>query len=52
VREFDMPLKVKLDNKEQWIKPTSNWTHEYTNTIKKELSIEPSFFAAGFRNIN
>tara|TARA_R110002049_G_scaffold41236_8_gene124513 strand:- start:3665 stop:5650 length:1986 start_codon:yes stop_codon:yes gene_type:complete len=51
VRGFDMPIKVKLDNKEQWIKPTTNWTHEYMKDTKNELAIDPNFYAAGFRNM-
>lgn len=48
---FNMPLKVKLDNQEQWVKPTTNWTHEYTKDTKKELIIDPNFYAAGFKNM-
>lgn len=48
---FNMPLKVKLDNQEQWIKPTSNWTHEYTKDTKNELDIDSNFYVAGFRNM-
>ncbi|SFZ93965.1 Peptidase family M1 [Flaviramulus basaltis] len=48
---FNMPLKVKLDNKEQWIKPTTNWTHEYTKDTKKELIVNPNFYVASFRNM-
>jgi hypothetical protein len=46
-----MPLKVKLDGKEQWIKPTTNWTHEYTKDPAKELSIDANFYVAGFKNM-
>ena len=48
---FNMPVKVKLDNKEQWIKPTTNWTHEYTKDTKKELIIDSNFYVAGFKNM-
>jgi aminopeptidase N len=48
---FNMPLKVKLDGKEQWIKPTTNWTHEYTKDPAKELSIDANFYVAGFKNM-
>lgn len=48
---FDMPLKVKLDDKEQWIHPTTKWTHEYTKDIKKELIIDSNFYVAGFKNM-
>lgn len=48
---FNMPLKVKLDDKEQWIKPTTNWTHEYTKDTAKELIIDANFYVAGFKNM-
>ncbi|MBZ9786686.1 M1 family metallopeptidase [Psychroflexus sp. CAK57W] len=48
---FNMPLKIKLDNLEQWIYPTPNWTYEYTKDTKTELIINPDFYAAGFRNM-
>jgi aminopeptidase N len=49
---FNMPLKVKLDDQEQWIKPTTNWTHEYTKESKNELIINSNFYVASFRNMN
>ncbi|MFT6166534.1 MAG: hypothetical protein ACJASF_001223 [Vicingaceae bacterium] len=48
---FDMPIKVKLDNNEQWINPTTNWKHEYTEETKKELIIDSNFYVASFRNM-
>jgi len=48
---FNMPLKVKLDNQDQWIQPTTNWTHEYTKDTKTELIIDSNFYVAGFRNM-
>jgi len=48
---FNMPLKVKLDDKVQWIKPTTNWTHEYTNETKNELIIDSNFYVASFKNM-
>lgn len=48
---FDMPIKIKLDNNEQWINPTTNWKHEYTKESKKELIIDSNFYVASFRNM-
>ena len=48
---FDMPLKVKLDSTEQWIRPNTNWTHEYTKDTKKELIIDSNFYVASFKNM-
>jgi len=52
VHGFNMPLKVKIDDQEQWIHPTTNWTYEYTKNTKKELIIDPNFYAVGFKNMN
>lgn len=41
---FNMPLKVKLDSKEQWIKPTNTWTNKYTKETAKELIIDANFY--------
>jgi len=49
---FDMPLKVTIDNEEQWIYPTTNWIHEYTKKTKSELIIDPNFYVSVFRNMN
>ncbi|AWW00981.1 peptidase M1 [Arcticibacterium luteifluviistationis] len=48
---FDMPVKVKLDKQELWIKPTTNWTHEFTEDPKKELIIDSNFYVSSFRNM-
>jgi aminopeptidase N len=48
---FNMPIKVKVDNKEQWINPTTNWTHEYTKETKNELIIDSNFYVASFKNM-
>ncbi len=49
---FDMPLKVTINNEEQWIYPTTNWINEYTKDAKSELTINSNFYVAGFRNMN
>jgi aminopeptidase N len=51
VHGFDMPLKIKLDNQEQWIYPTSNWTHEYFKETKNELIIDSNFYVSSFKNM-
>ena len=48
---FNMPLKVKLNDNEQWIKPTTNWTHEFTQENNKELIIDSNFYVAAFKNM-
>lgn len=51
VHGFDMPLKIKLNNQEQWIYPTSNWTHEYFKETKNELIIDSNFYVSSFKNM-
>lgn len=51
VPRFNMPLKVKLDNQEQWIQPTTNWTNEYLKNPKTDLIIDYNFYVAGFKNM-
>jgi len=48
---FDMPLKVTIDNEEQWIYPTTNWVHEYMKESKSKLIIDSNFYVAGFKNM-
>jgi len=48
---FNMPLKIKLNNKEQWIHPKSSWIHEHLKEPAYELSINPNFYVAGFKNM-
>jgi aminopeptidase N len=49
---FEMPIKIKLDDEERWIKPKTEWTYHYIKNGKKELIIDPNFYVASFRNMN
>ncbi|PQJ82936.1 peptidase M1 [Polaribacter glomeratus] len=51
--DFEMPLKVTLNNQELWITPKTKWTYYYVNDAdaKKEVTIDPNFYVASFRNM-
>ena len=51
VHGFEMPLKVTIDNQEQWIYPKTNWIYEYVGEVKNELIIDPNFYVASFKNM-
>jgi aminopeptidase N len=51
VSGFNMPVKVIFDNQEQWIQPKTSWTHQYRKGVKNELTIDPNFYIAGFKNM-
>ncbi|GAA3515827.1 M1 family metallopeptidase [Aquimarina addita] len=42
VKNFDMPIRLKVDGKDQWITPNATWQ---TTTLKaKEINIDPNFY--------
>lgn len=48
VADFDMPVKVTIDSKEQWLKPTINWNSMTFSKADIKLTIDPNFYVAGF----
>lgn len=48
VTDFDMPVKVTIDGKEQWLKPTTNWNNMAVSKADIKLTIDPNFYVAGF----
>lgn len=48
VAGFEMPVKVTIDSKEQWLKPTSNWNNVAVSKADIKLTIDPNFYVAGF----
>lgn len=48
VTDFDMPIKVTIDGKEQWLKPTTNWNNIAFSKADIKLTIDPNFYVAGF----
>ncbi|MCB0278278.1 MAG: M1 family metallopeptidase [Calditrichaeota bacterium] len=45
-REFAMPLKVKIDGKEQWLDVSTRWSSVSDVTKNSTLSIDPNFYIA------
>ena len=48
VSGFNMPLKVKIDGKENCLKPTTEWNTTSVKDEKSQLHIDPNFYVAGF----
>jgi hypothetical protein len=48
VADFDMPVKVIIDSREQWLKPTTNWNSMAVSKADINLTIDPNFYVAGF----
>jgi aminopeptidase N len=42
--DFDMPIQVTIDDKEQWIQPTKNWQTKSLNSNKSTLVINRNFY--------
>jgi aminopeptidase N len=48
VNGFNMPLKVMIDGKENWLKPTTEWNTTSVKDESSQLRIDPNFYVAGF----
>lgn len=48
VSGFNMPVRVQIDGKDTWLKPTTNWNGEAVKSGKAKLVIDPNFYVAGF----
>ena len=46
VKDFNMPVRVYLDGKENWIKPVGKWGELKLETAFKELEMDPNIYAA------
>ncbi len=46
VRNFNMPVKVTVDGKEQWITPTLQWVALQINSSEGGLKVNPEFYVA------
>jgi len=46
VREFNMPVKVKVSEKELWLSPGTRWKHIKIKANKPVLIIDPDFYVA------
>ena len=47
---FDMPIKVFLDGKEQWLKPKTNWSEmQVDGNTSHKLNVDRNFYVAVFK---
>ncbi|TVZ10338.1 peptidase M1-like protein [Cellulophaga sp. RHA_52] len=44
VADFDMPLKVKIDDKEQWVFPSADWKTTKVSSINASVIFDPNFY--------
>ena len=42
VADFDMPIRLKIDKKDQWIQPNSSW--QSLKTASKRITLDPNFY--------
>ena len=43
-----MPLKVFINNKEQWLFPKTNWQEKEVNSEKIKLIVDRNFYVPSF----
>ena len=48
IKEFDMPLKVKLNGMEEWIYPTTEWLVKDIETEEVTLKVDRNFYVPSF----
>jgi len=48
IKEFDMPLKVKLNGMEEWIYPTTEWQVKDIGTEEVTLKVDRNFYVPSF----
>ena len=48
IRKFDMPLKVFINNKEQWLYPKTNWQEKEVNSEQINLIVDRNFYVPSF----
>ena len=51
VENFNMPIKVAIAGKEQWIKPTTSWSEVQNNIEQPSFVINKDFYVAGLNNL-
>ncbi|MCD0475780.1 M1 family metallopeptidase [Flavobacterium sp. EDS] len=44
VAKFDMPVKVKLNGEEIWLKPTTEWKSEKITSDKRTVEVDKNFY--------
>jgi aminopeptidase N len=48
VANFNMPIKVKINGEDKWLKPGTNWNKERVINENPILEIDKNFYVAGF----
>lgn len=48
VAGFNMPVKIFINGKEQWLKPTTEWTNNTISVENPKLKMDPNFYVAEF----
>ncbi|TDE05607.1 M1 family metallopeptidase [Flavobacterium hiemivividum] len=46
VADFNMPVKIFINGKEQWLKPTIEWTNNTISVENPKLKMDPNFYVA------
>ncbi|WP_163410897.1 M1 family metallopeptidase [Flavobacterium ajazii] len=44
VAKFDMPVKIKLNGVETWLKPTTEWKSEKTTSNERTIEVDKNFY--------
>lgn len=52
VEGFDMPLRIFVNEKEAWIYPNENWTHQYFEETINKIVLDPNFYIGELRHPN
>ncbi|WP_299159287.1 M1 family metallopeptidase [uncultured Eudoraea sp.] len=48
IEKFDMPLKVFINDKEQWLYPKTNWQEKDVNSEQINLIVDRNFYVPSF----
>ena len=46
IREFNLPVKVSIGEKEQWLEPTTKWQRLEVNSTMGGLIVNPDFYVS------
>lgn len=47
VEGFDMPIVINIENKSQWISPTTDWNILVLDTLNPFIHLDPNFYVYG-----
>ncbi|MEW6990524.1 M1 family metallopeptidase [Colwelliaceae bacterium 6441] len=46
IKGFDMPIRVSIDGKEQWLSPTTSWTKIELKSANPSLEVDTNFYVS------